>query len=34
MYDPQPIAPRDSVTGADIMQAAIAEQVWGIASSI
>lgn len=34
MYDPQPIASRDSGTGAGIMQAAVAEQVWGIASSI
>lgn len=34
MFDPQPIASRDSVTGADIMQTALEEQVWGIASSI
>jgi S-adenosylmethionine/arginine decarboxylase-like enzyme len=34
MYNPEPIASYDSDIGDDIMNAAIAEQVWGIASSI
>jgi S-adenosylmethionine/arginine decarboxylase-like enzyme len=34
MYNPQPIASQNPVVGADILQAAVEERVWGIASSI